>query len=79
LKLTEVSATNVINEEREFLHDISTPLMVLRLTLENLKASGAIGAEYEEKYERAMRAIETLSTKVEQRRSHIKGIQAASE
>ncbi|NQZ02776.1 MAG: hypothetical protein HRT45_19105 [Bdellovibrionales bacterium] len=75
--MTEVSADTVINEERTFLHDISTPLMVLRLTLENLKASGAISSEYDEKYDRALRAVETLASKVEERRSHIKCIQGS--
>lgn len=53
--------------------------MVLRLTLENLRASGAIVSEYEEKYLRAMRAVETLTSKVEERRSLIKGIQGTSD
>ena len=72
----EISANDVINEERTFLHDISTPIMVIRLTLESLQAQGAIEASHSEKFNRALRAIETLSQKVEERRAHIKRIQA---
>lgn len=65
-----------IKEERAFLHDISTPVMVIRLTTENMAMTDAVPEELKDKLERALRSVNAIADRIEERRSSIKNLQA---
>ena len=68
-----------IKDERAFLHDISTPVMVIRLTTENMAQLESLPDELKDKLDRALRSVNTIADKIEERRSSIKSLQAELE